>query len=105
MQRWLNNGQDIAKGAVWDIQYVEGKGFTLRNVGTGKYLKTNDTAKYDEPTYFTFCTLKDVTSEVNEKEIVVGSERNTTTYNLMGVPVGDDYRGIVIKNGKKFVVK
>ncbi len=100
-----NNGQDIAKGAVWDIQYVEGKGFTLRNVGTGKYLKTNDTAKYDEPTYFTFCTLKDVTSEVNEKEIVVGSERNTPTYNLMGVPVGDDYRGIVIKNGKKFVIK
>ncbi len=27
------------------------------------------------------------------------------TYNLMGVPVGSDYRGIVIKNGKKIINK
>jgi hypothetical protein len=26
-------------------------------------------------------------------------------YNLMGVPVNAGYRGIVIKNGKKMVVK
>ena len=30
---------------------------------------------------------------------------NTPTYNLMGMPVSDGYRGIVIKNGKKFVIK
>lgn len=28
---------------------------------------------------------------------------NPTVYNLMGVPVGDDYRGIVIVNGKKMI--
>ncbi len=30
---------------------------------------------------------------------------DTPAYNLMGVPVDDSYRGIVIKNGKKYVVK
>ena len=32
-------------------------------------------------------------------------EHETPAYNLMGMPVGADYRGIVIKNGKKYVVK
>ena len=52
------NGQDIKNGAVWDIQYVEGKGFTLLNKGTGLYLNDNAPAKYDEPVYWTFCTLQ-----------------------------------------------
>ena len=51
------NGQDIKNGAVWDIQYVEGKGFTLLNKGTGLYLNDNLPAKYDEPVYWTFCTF------------------------------------------------
>ena len=29
-------GYDIQDGARWDIQYVDGKGWTLKNVGTGK---------------------------------------------------------------------
>ena len=36
---------------------------------------------------------------------VVSDERETPAYNVMGQPVGDDYHGIVIKNGKKIVVK
>jgi hypothetical protein len=36
---------------------------------------------------------------------VVSDERETQVYNVMGQPVGDNYRGIVIKNGKKFVIK
>ena len=38
-------------------------------------------------------------------QTVVSEETNTPAYNLMGVPVGDGYRGIVIRNGKKYVVK
>ena len=30
---------------------------------------------------------------------------DTPAYNLIGVPVGPDYRGIVIKNGKKYINK
>lgn len=52
------NGEDMKNGAVFDIQYVEGKGFTLLNKGTGLYLNDNTPAKYEEPVYWTFCTLK-----------------------------------------------
>ena len=52
------NGQDIKNGAVWNLE-VNGEGkIALKNIGTGKYLKDTAPAKYDDPTYFTFCTLK-----------------------------------------------
>ena len=37
----------------------------------------------------------------------VNADKNAEgrTYNLMGLPVGKDYKGIVIKNGKKMLVK
>ena len=64
------NGQDLKDGAVWDIQYVEGKGFTLLNKGTGKYLTSNDAAKSDEPVYWTFCTINGtkIASGINDAE-------------------------------------
>ena len=46
--------------AVWDIQYVEGNGFTLKNVGTGKYYDVpTQAAKSDTPGYFQFCEVKE----------------------------------------------
>ena len=48
----------MENGALWDIQYVAGKGFTLLNVGTGKYLQDAMPAMYDEPAYFSFYSLK-----------------------------------------------
>ena len=51
------NGQDVKNGAVWEIKYVSGKGFTLKNIGTGKFLKDKSWALYDEPTYFSFETI------------------------------------------------
>ena len=61
----LNNqfGQDIENGALWDIKYVEGKGFTLKNVGTGKYLQDASPAKYDEPAYFSFYSYKEANNK------------------------------------------
>ena len=38
-------------------------------------------------------------------QTIESEEPSTPAYNLMGVPVDDSYRGIVIKNGKKYVVK
>ena len=52
------NGQDILNGAVWDIQYVDGQGMTLRNVGTGQYLNDNGPANNETPAYWTLCTIK-----------------------------------------------
>jgi len=92
------------------MEYTEGKGWAIKNVGTGKYLKdANHPAKFDEPTYFTFCTLKETDvpptgiEEVKSKKTVAKSG----VYTLDGRRVNaDDLRpGLYIINGKKVVVK
>ncbi len=55
------NGQDVENGGVWEIEpNTDGNKFALKNVGTSKYLKNTESAHFDDPTYFTFCTLKEV---------------------------------------------
>ena len=101
------NGQEIPDGAVWDLLYEEGKGWSLKNVGTGKYLKANDTAKYDEPTYFAFCSLKEVTNGI---ETIQSTQRPMYDHEwytldgrrLNGQPV---QKGLYIINGKTVVIK
>lgn len=39
------------------------------------------------------------------RTVVTDDETDTQTYNIMGVPVDDSYRGIVIRNGKKYIKK
>ena len=99
-------GQDLPNGAVWDCQYEEGKGWSMKNVGTGKYLKTNDAAKYDEPTYFTFCTVGPVSTGI-QPATLNHHERmdDNRMYNLAGQQVTTGYKGIVIRNGRKIVIK
>jgi hypothetical protein len=89
------NGEDFENGAVWNIDYVDGKGFTLKNVGTGKYLKDAGNANHDEPTYFSFCTLATTTA------ITITKPHNIALYDLMGRRVNESTLrpGIFIKNG------
>jgi hypothetical protein len=55
----LGKDQDGANLSVWSIEVSEGK-FALKNKGTGLYLHNDNLpAKYDDPFYFTFCTLID----------------------------------------------
>jgi hypothetical protein len=100
------NGYDIVKGAVWKMEYVDGKGFSMKNVGTGKYLKdATSPAMYDEPTYFTFCTLKEVTTGI---ETVQSSKFKVHgVYTLDGRKVNPENLrpGLYIMNGKKVVMK
>ncbi len=106
-------GYDIANGAVWTPEYVEGKGWTLKNSGTGKYLKDATAAKYDEPTYFTFCTLVETTTGIREvnAQPAAGTRFSESVYNLQGVKVGNKSnwntlpRGLYIVNGKKMLKK
>jgi hypothetical protein len=103
------NGQDILNGAVWDIEYVSDKGFTLKNVGTEKYLKDASPAKYDTPSYFSFCTLADETTGMEEVKGVkeVRGVMDTHWYSLDGRRVNpQDLRpGLYIHNGKKVIRK
>ena len=98
------NGQDIQNGAVWEIQYVEDKGFSLRNIGTGLYLHDASPAKYDTPAYFTFCTTEEVSGITN---IPTVTTKNDNIYDLNGRLINTTSLrpGIYIKNGKKMIVK
>lgn len=106
----LNNqrGYAIADGAAWTLEYTEGKGWSLKNVGTGKYLKdAAHPAMYDEPTYFTFCTLKEKTATGIEEVISKKAESKSGVYTLDGRCVNaDNLRpGLYIMNGRKVAVK
>ena len=100
-------GYDIPDGAVWDIQYVEDKGWTLRNVGTGKYLKDATAAKYDEPTYFTLCTLKEDTSTAIKTVRKVDSSKDGVIFDLNGRRMNEKNLrpGIYIQNNKKIIIR
>ena len=103
------NGEDIENGAAWDIEYVEGKGFTLKNIATGLYLKDAAPAKYETAAYFNFL-VKDSASGITSATIQRDME-NDVVYNLQGVKVGTRSqlkslpRGIYIIGGKKVVMR
>ncbi len=100
------NGQDIKDGAVWEIKYEEGNGFTLKNVGTGKYLQDAAPAKYSAPAYFDFLKAGGTTG-INAVERTVVD--NDAVYTLQGrkVATRDQWnslpRGIYIVGGKKII--
>ncbi len=102
------SGRDLAKGAVWTLGYVNGKGWSIMNVGTGKYLKdASHPAMFDEPTFFTFCTLKEKTTGIDV--FPVNSEKRIAksgVYTLDGRKLnGENLRpGLYIVNGKKTVI-
>lgn len=97
------NGEDMQNGAVWNIDYVDGKGFSLKNVGTGKYLKDAGNANHDDPTYFSFCTLGTPTAVA---PVIVSKNRSRGVYDLQGRRVNDasPRPGIYIKDGRKVVI-
>ena len=100
------NGQDVENGAVWEIEYAENQGFSLKNRYTGKYLHDACSAKYDEPKYFTFCTLKTATTgieDVRRHQTTSGSN----VYTLDGRRVNPENLrpGLYIKDGKKVLIK
>ena len=106
----MNNqkGYAIENGAVWVVDYVDGKGWTIKNYATGKYLKDpSHPAMYDEPTYFTFCTLKEDTSTGIENVKAIKEIMDDNWYTLDGrrVNANNLRPGLYIKGGKKIVIK
>ena len=87
-----NNGKDTysVKSAAIKEALKEGM-YTLRINVTGGNC-------FIDKIHFT-CT------ETGIDEVAVDNSVNVPAYNLMGVPVNNGYRGIVIKNGKKVVIK
>lgn len=100
------DGQDIKDGAVWEIKYDANNGFSLKNMGTGKYLKDNTPARYDTPANMKFYKAGS-TSGIHD--IRVESFDSDAVYNLQGVRIGTKAdmehlpRGIYIIGGKKII--
>ena len=72
-------------------------------------------AQGDEPGTYTFkmppasvivnATFKQHSIITGVDNLNINQQRSVTRYNLMGLPVGDDYKGIVIENGVKKVMR
>ncbi len=98
-------GQDVKDGAVWEIKYEANKGFTLRNMATGKYLNDAAPAKYDIPEYMDFFKTGASTGISNIRT----KAADDAVYSLHGVKVGTVGqmdalpRGIYIIGGRKVV--
>ena len=58
----------------------------------------------NDPNWSLFYKIVAIESSVID-EIPVDDVAPRVRYNLQGQPVGDDYRGIVIENGKKILVE
>ena len=97
------NGEDIENGALWDIQYVDGKGFSIRNIGTGKYLQDALPAKYDDPMYFSFYSYKEAPSGIFDVKAQRVSDSYIYTLDGRRVDPRNLRPGIYIQNGKKIV--
>lgn len=64
-------GQDIPNGALYELVYTD-NGWTMKNVGTGMYTQYSaGPANSVEPTYWTFCTIKEVGEEDPRPTITV----------------------------------
>lgn len=100
----LGPNQDIANGSDWLLEYdATKKGFALKNVGAGGYLKDTGKAEYTTPTYFTLCTLKSATSGVTPIRTVKPQDDAIYTLDGRRVQPGNLRHGIYIVNGKKTI--
>ena len=103
----LNNqyGQDVKDGAVWEINYESGKGFTLKNMYTGKYLRDNASASSEAPVYMDFLKVGG-TAGVNAVQRDINDD---AVYTLQGQKIATRSqwntlpRGVYIVNGKKVI--
>lgn len=92
---WYNNtaATSYAQGNIWSVDVQDAE--HIAEVIVDKA----DDASLGEVIYMpagSLTAITDVKSDVN---------LNTGRFNLLGQPVGDNYRGIVIENGKKIMVK
>lgn len=103
----LNNqyGQDVKDGALWEVNYESDKGFTLKNMYTGKYLRDNASANSEAPVYMDFLKVGG-TAGINAVQRDVDSD---AVYTLQGQKVATRSqwnalpRGIYIVSGKKVI--
>lgn len=83
-----------------DCEAVEGSTFTYTEGEGGFVVNAVLVTTNNDRFNITYSTLP-----TGVKDIVRDNNSDAPAYNLMGVKVGEDYKGIVIKNGKKVIMK
>jgi len=96
------NGQDLENGAVWNLEYTDGSGWTLQCVGTEGYMGygTGTTSPDNSGCYWQFVTVEEGEAALAS----VKASKSSVVYNILGQEV-KEAKGLVIVNGKKTVIK
>lgn len=98
---YVNQRRRLPANATYSVAKVKDGITTIHlNVGSGQlYIATS--ADGDNEQVFTYTVAQGVPTAVEAVE--TAAEENGTIYNIFGQKVDASYKGIVIKNGKKFI--
>jgi hypothetical protein len=97
---------------IWSVSLDENGNATIQNTGNSKYIVYGlynnkgefkaDVTAGDLPVLY---ELDEVATKIDGIEEQTVKTNNDAIYNLAGQRVGKDYKGIVIRNGKKYINK
>ena len=94
-------------GQVWTIQAVDGGAFKITNVSVDKYVQYSEQhtsyGSYSDERGIMPCLF--VLDNTNAIQAVNAGLQEGIRYNLSGQRVSANYKGVVIENGKKMIVK
>jgi len=101
-------GQDAENYGLWELNYEEGHGYTLRNVGAADaggnpWAYPSEATPVANKGYLRlFSKLKKVETGIQQ---IQAEPIRTTTVNLMGQPIAEPTHGIFIRDGKKCIMR
>ena len=105
-------GEDAKNYGLWKVDYEEGKGYTIQNVGgieanENSWLSPAFSTTQAEKQYVRlFSKLTKVDESTTGISIVANDNQPTAIYDLMGRRINNPQSGtIYIRNGKKFIAK
>ena len=94
-------------GQVWTIQAVDGGAFKITNVSVDKYVQYSEQhtsyGSYSDERGIMPCLF--VLDNTNAIQAVNADLQEGIRYNLSGQRVSANYKGVVIENGKKMIVR
>ena len=94
-------GTDVKYGGVWEVKYVESKGFTLKNKAIGGYFDgLGHRPSAEEPAYWTFCTLKEKVLEDTEDPGVKACPSGWTDLIVNGTLTSDETSSFYVGSGE-----
>lgn len=101
-------GQDAENYGLWELNYEEGHGYTLRNVGAADaggnpWAYPSEATPVANKGYLRlFSKLKKVETGIQQ---IQAEPIRTTTVNLMGQPIAEPTHGIFIRDAKKCIMR